>query len=66
MGLCPESYEDGDIIVILLGCAVPVLLRPYNGYYELVGDVYLDGYMYGKGIDELEEGKFTLEEFEMR
>jgi hypothetical protein len=66
MGLCPEIYQDGDIIVILLDCAVPVLLRPHEGFYELIGDVYLYGYMYGKGIDELDEGKFTLEEFEIR
>jgi hypothetical protein len=66
MGLCPEIYQDGDIIVILLGCAVPVLLRPHEGFYELIGDAYLYGYMYGKGIDELDEGKSTLEEFEIR
>ena len=66
MGLCLEIYQDGDIIAILLGCAVPVLLRPHEDYYELIRDVYLYGYMYGKGIDELDERKFTLEEFEIR
>ena len=65
MGLCPNNYQEGDIVVILLGCAVPVLLRPHEGRYELVGDIYLYGYMYGKGIDELEEGKFKLEDFEL-
>jgi hypothetical protein len=45
MGLCPENYQKGDIIVILLGCAVPLLQRLYDeGDYELVGDVYLNGY----------------------
>ena len=66
MGLCPEDYEDGDFIAILLGCSYPVLLRPHDGYHELIGDVYLDGYMYGKGIDELDEGKRKLETFDIR
>ena len=67
MGLCPENYQKGDIIVILLGCAVPLLLRPHDeGDYGLVGDVYLNGYMYGKGIDELNEGRVELETFEIR
>jgi hypothetical protein len=66
LGLCPESYRDGDIVAILLGCSVPVLLRPQEGYYTLVGDVYLYGYMYGKGIDELDGGKFSVETFDIR
>ncbi|KAG0648879.1 Heterokaryon incompatibility [Hyphodiscus hymeniophilus] len=38
MGLCPENYQDGDIIAVLLGCAVPLLLRPFDeGDFELVG-----------------------------
>ena len=66
MGLCPELYQEGDIIVILLGCSAPLLLRPRDEYYTLIGDVYLDGYMYGKGMEELEAGKFKPEEFKMR
>jgi hypothetical protein len=65
IGLCPETYQKGDVIAILLGCAVPVLLRPHEGYYELLGDVYLDGYMYGKAIEDLQAGKFKLEDFEL-
>jgi hypothetical protein len=37
IGLCPEKYHDGDLIVILLGCAIPVLLRPYNGITSWLG-----------------------------
>jgi hypothetical protein len=40
MGLCPNNYQEEDIVVILLGCAVPVLLRPDEGCYKLVGVVY--------------------------
>jgi hypothetical protein len=65
MGLCPNNYQEEDIVVILLGYAVPVLLRPNEGCYELVGNVYLYGQPYGKGIDELVEQKFKLEDFEL-
>ena len=64
MGLCPNNYQ-GDIVVMFLGCAVPVLLKPHDGRYELAGDVYLYGYMYSKGIDRLEERKFKLKDFEL-
>jgi hypothetical protein len=66
MGLCPCYWREGDVIAVLLGCATPVMMRPHEGWWELVGDVYLWDYMYGKGIEELEEGKFKLEDFEIR
>ncbi|TVY73385.1 Heterokaryon incompatibility protein 6 OR allele [Lachnellula suecica] len=65
MGMCPNSAEPGDIICILLGCWVPVVLRPEGDHYIYLGEAYVHEYMYGKGMDELEEGKFQLQEFEI-
>ncbi|KAH7307946.1 heterokaryon incompatibility protein-domain-containing protein [Rhexocercosporidium sp. MPI-PUGE-AT-0058] len=64
-GIVPEAAEPGDLICILLGCALPVVLRPVNGHYILLGEAYVHGYMYGKGMKELEQGKFELETFEI-
>lgn len=64
-GMCPSSAESGDIICILSGCFVPVVLRPQEGgHYILLGEAYVYGYMYGKGMEELAEGK-QLESFEI-
>lgn len=65
IGLCPAVAEPGDIICILLGCHVPVVLRPLNGHYILLGWAYVHDYMYGKAMDELAEGKFQLQSFEI-
>jgi hypothetical protein len=65
-GMCPNSVESGDIICILLGCFVPVVLRPQpGGHYILLGDAYFYDYMFGMGMEELADGKFQLESFEI-
>lgn len=52
---------------VLLGAQVPFLLRRGNGFYNLVGEVYIsNGYMYGRAIDEMEAGKLEVQEFEIR
>lgn len=53
----------GDIIVVPLGCSTPVILRKLKDGYRFIGDVYVDGYMYGKAIDELESGARKLQTF---
>jgi len=65
IGMGPDSAEPGDIICILLGCSTPVILRPQDDHYIFLGEAYVHGYMYGKGMDELAEGKFQLESFEI-
>lgn len=53
LGLGPSTAEPGDKIVVLLGCDVPVLLRPLDEGYRLVGECYVDGVMYGEMTREL-------------
>ncbi|KAL2065909.1 hypothetical protein VTL71DRAFT_3579 [Oculimacula yallundae] len=65
MGMAPDSAEPGDIICVLLGCWMPAILRPVDGHYILLGGAYYEDYMYGKGMEELAEGKFELETFEI-
>lgn len=54
----------GDIIVVPLGCATPIILRP-DGHneYRYVGDIYVHGFMYGKAIDQWKAGQKRLDEF---
>jgi hypothetical protein len=49
-------------ISVILGCAAPVALRLIeNGRYSMIGEVYLDGVMYG----EMMEREFPIEDFEI-
>ena len=58
IGLGPDEIQRGDHVYILSGGEVPYILRPIPGprprTFELVGDCYLHGIMYGEaaGTDE--------------
>jgi hypothetical protein len=65
IGISPDTSETGDLICVLLGCWMPVVLRPKDGHYVLLGEAYVHGYMYGEAMAELAEGKFQLQDFEI-
>jgi len=54
VGMVPEKAMKGDFVVMLLGCNVPVLLRRSSTAeeitYSLVGECFLDDFMYGAGL----------------
>lgn len=61
VGMAPCRSMQGDIVCLLYGCSIPVLLREReSGSYEFVGEVYLDGFMNGEGLDQ-ESRQFRLE-----
>lgn len=66
-GLTENGVQEGDNICILFGCSLPVVLRRNGGEmesgYEFVGDALLQGWMFGRGIEELEKGVYCEETF---
>jgi hypothetical protein len=54
--LMPETVQRGDLLVILLGCNFPVLLRPFGEMYRVVGECYVYGLMEGE-IFEVRDGE---------
>ena len=51
MGLAPRNAQPGDQVCVLLGCDVPMLLRPAaNSQYEVVGSCYVHGLMDGEAL----------------
>lgn len=51
-GMVPERAEPGDAICVILGCAVPLVLkRRGHGRFELVGECYIHGLMDGEALD---------------
>lgn len=63
VGLGTNRAEVGDIICVLLGCIVPVILRPVGENFEYVGDVYVHGIMQGEAIDKWRAGDIGLQDF---
>jgi hypothetical protein len=55
----------GDVVVVPLGCATPIILRPEGprGEYRYVGDVYIHGYMDGKAVEQWEHGQRKMHKY---
>ncbi|KAM5352739.1 hypothetical protein ACJ41O_005461 [Fusarium nematophilum] len=55
MGLAPEGAAAGDELWFLPGCEVPVLLRPREGRFVVVGEAHVNDYLFagaGPVVDE--------------
>ncbi|KAH7333365.1 heterokaryon incompatibility protein-domain-containing protein [Rhexocercosporidium sp. MPI-PUGE-AT-0058] len=51
LGMAASRARRGDLVCVLLGCSIPVLLRPVGeDTFELVGECYLDGFMDGEAV----------------
>ena len=51
VGMGPSTLRPGDVVMVLIGAAVPFALRPIAGetnQFSLVGEVYCDGVMDGE------------------
>ncbi|CAG8956330.1 hypothetical protein HYFRA_00003710 [Hymenoscyphus fraxineus] len=66
VGLAPWDALEGDVLVVLLGCKFPVVLRNVERHWVLVGEAYVDGYMDGEAMYGSREGTFSEEAFEIR
>jgi len=56
MGMGSGFMAMGDIVVVPLGCDLPILLRPEGkrGEYRFVGEIYVHGYMRGRAIEQVD------------
>lgn len=50
IGLGPIKAEKGDHICIIYGCSVPLMLREVDGWFKLIGEVYMHGLMDGEAV----------------
>ncbi|KAJ9644140.1 hypothetical protein H2199_004008 [Coniosporium tulheliwenetii] len=48
MGLGPKSMQPGDFVALFSGMALPAAVRAENGFYRLLGPVYIQGIMDGE------------------
>jgi hypothetical protein len=53
LGLGPSLLRDGDICCVLMGCRMPLIIRPTStpSHFKLVGPSYIDGVMHGEVVE---------------
>ncbi|KAF7950058.1 hypothetical protein EAE96_007360 [Botrytis aclada] len=64
----PQGVEVGDHIVVVLECRVSIIFRERkdeDGGCINLGDMYLQGYMEGKAVEDVEDGVRKFENFEL-
>jgi hypothetical protein len=50
VGICPPSVKSGDLVSVLLGYSVPLVLRPHEDNFRVIGACYAHGIMEGEFI----------------
>jgi Heterokaryon incompatibility protein (HET) len=64
LGLAPALTEVGDVVSVISGANAPFILRPsQDGTYKIVGEVYLQGIMFG---ETLTDDRYPLEDILIR
>jgi hypothetical protein len=50
VGSVPERAMLGDRIAVILGCKMPVVLRPMGDSYQFIGTCFAEGLMDGEAV----------------
>lgn len=56
----------GDKIAIVFGCSTPLVIRPKENQFEVVGEAYVQGFMDGEALDLLRSGACERQTFTFR
>jgi hypothetical protein len=65
MGLAPHRAEAGDLTCVIFDSLYPVIFRPRDHFYTVVGDVYAFCLIYRAAMKGLSDEKYTFKEFEL-
>jgi hypothetical protein len=65
MGLGSPRIRRDDVVCVPFGCQTPVVVRREGDYWVYVGDAYVEGYMYGRAINDLDAGRRRIERLEV-
>ena len=63
LGKCWNSVKFDDLVCIIMGCDVPLILRPVENHFVLIGDCYVEGIMEGEAMDFVRNGKVEMRDF---
>jgi hypothetical protein len=50
VGLGPEITQRGDLVCVLSDLVMPIVLRPSDHGYRVVGEAYVHGIMFGEAF----------------
>ena len=67
LGFVPRIAREGDVVCILLGCSVPVILRPSTASsgFLFLGECYIHGLMEGEYMQFVSENVLEPDEIEI-
>jgi hypothetical protein len=60
LGLVPEYARAGDFVCIMSGSTTPLVLRTDGQCFEVIGECYVNGIMYGEAVEWNQEGGETF------
>ena len=63
IGVGPNVMQPRDQLCILFGGQQLYVLRPKAGLYQLVGECFVEGLMWGEGLQAYENGEQEVQEF---
>lgn len=55
LGLAVEGTEAGDVVCVVDGARMPIILRERDVGWEVIGEAYWEGVMYGEVDREQEQ-----------
>ena len=58
-----EQTRVGDAVAILFGCGTPIIIRPLQTYFQVIGEAYVQGLMDGEVMEMLDKGKLESRSF---
>ena len=65
MGWAPKDSVPGDVVTVLTGGRVPIILRPHNYYYTVIGEACVHDLMGGEAMWSVDDLEY-LEYLELR
>jgi hypothetical protein len=54
------NQQERDFYCIVFGCSMPIILRERNGYYQVIGEGYVQGFADGEAASLLASGKYEV------
>ncbi|KAI3324516.1 hypothetical protein HD806DRAFT_492845 [Xylariaceae sp. AK1471] len=66
IGRGPPYMTVGDMVCVVKDCGLPILLRRSADGYSHVGPCWVEGLLGGEAIDFVQDGRSSLEWFEIR
>jgi hypothetical protein len=55
MGIVPGHSEDSDVVIVILGCSLPLVVRKGSSGTTLVGESYVHGVTNGEALNNTPE-----------